>query len=68
MHVVLISAIFRLYLVRVALQVHLRGAAAPTAKGGGSKPKDLSKKAALLSGPPGIGKTSAAHIIARETG
>ncbi|GFR43759.1 hypothetical protein Agub_g4871 [Astrephomene gubernaculifera] len=49
-------------------QVHLRGGAAPAAKGGGSKPKDLSKKAALMSGPPGIGKTSSAHIIARETG
>ncbi|KAG2439222.1 hypothetical protein HXX76_004584 [Chlamydomonas incerta] len=49
-------------------QVNLRGAAAPTAKGGGAKPKDLSKKAALLSGPPGIGKTSAAHIMAREAG
>ncbi|KXZ52854.1 hypothetical protein GPECTOR_8g236 [Gonium pectorale] len=48
--------------------VHLRGAAPPTAKGGGSKPKDLTKKAALLSGPPGIGKTSAAHIMAREAG
>lgn len=29
------------------------------------KPKDMSKKAVLLAGPPGIGKTSCAHIIAK---
>lgn len=44
--------------------VHLRGQAAGTS-GGGAKPKDLGKKAVLLSGPPGVGKTSAAHIIAK---
>jgi ATP-dependent Lon protease len=33
--------------------------------GGGGRPKDMTKKAVLLSGPPGIGKTSAAHIIAK---
>lgn len=49
------------------VQVHLHGQAAPAAAGGG-KPKDMSKKAVLLSGPPGIGKTSAAHIIARYLG
>ena len=42
--------------------------AAPKAKGGGwgsGKPKDMTKKAVLLSGPPGIGKTSSATIITR---
>lgn len=29
------------------------------------KAKDFSKKAVLLSGPPGIGKTSSAHIISK---
>jgi hypothetical protein len=33
--------------------------------GAGKNPKDMSKKAVLLSGPPGIGKTSAAHIVAK---
>jgi hypothetical protein len=37
----------------------------PKGAGGGGKPKDLSKKAVLLAGPPGIGKTSSAHIIAK---
>lgn len=31
----------------------------------GGKPKDMSKKAVLLSGPPGIGKTSSALIVSR---
>jgi Holliday junction resolvasome RuvABC ATP-dependent DNA helicase subunit len=30
-----------------------------------AKPKDMTKKAVLLSGPPGIGKTSSAHIVAK---
>lgn len=55
--------------VRACMQnwasVHLRGAEPAAAKGGGSKPKDMSKKAVLLSGPPGIGKTSSAHIVAK---
>ena len=33
---------------------------------GGGKPKDMSKKAILLSGPPGIGKTSSATIVSRS--
>ncbi|GAX74453.1 hypothetical protein CEUSTIGMA_g1902.t1 [Chlamydomonas eustigma] len=49
--------------------IHLHGKQPVAYSGSGSgKPKDLHKKAVLLSGPPGIGKTSAAHIIARECG
>ena len=36
-------------------------------KGKGGKPKEM-KKAALLSGPPGIGKTSAATLVAEALG
>lgn len=32
------------------------------------KPDDVKKKAVLLSGPPGIGKTSSALIVCRELG
>ncbi|KAL3132947.1 hypothetical protein ABBQ38_006860 [Trebouxia sp. C0009 RCD-2024] len=50
-------------------KVHLRHEKPAEVKGrGGGKPKDLSKKAVLLSGPPGIGKTSSATIISRELG
>lgn len=46
--------------------MHLRHERPAEVKGrGGGKPKDLSKKAVLLSGPPGIGKTSSAIIISR---
>lgn len=46
--------------------VHLHGATPEQPKGaGGGRPKDMSKKAVMLSGPPGIGKTSSAHIIAK---
>eukprot|EP00775_Hariotina_reticulata_P011005 gene11005-11159_t len=49
--------------------VHLRGATPEQPKGaGGGKPKDMSKKAVLLAGPPGIGKTTSAHIIAKDLG
>ena len=45
--------------------IHLRGEEATTQKGRG-KPKDMGKKAVLLCGPPGIGKTSSATIITRS--
>jgi len=47
-------------------RIHLKHEQPGEAKGrGGAKPKDMSKKAILLSGPPGIGKTSSASIISR---
>ncbi|DBA97121.1 TPA: hypothetical protein ACH3X1_014891 [Trebouxia sp. C0004] len=50
-------------------RIHLKHEQPREAKGrGGGKPKDMSKKAVLLSGPPGIGKTSSASIISRELG
>ena len=45
-------------------RVHMKGEQPVLPKSGG-KPKDLSKKAVLLSGPPGVGKTSAALIVSR---
>ncbi len=38
---------------------------APVCAVGAAGKKDFSKKAVLITGPPGIGKTSAAHIVAR---
>ncbi|CAL8468443.1 g7983 [Coccomyxa elongata] len=49
-------------------RIHLRHEEVIAPKRGGGKPKDLTKKAIMLSGPPGIGKTSSALIIARELG
>ena len=45
--------------------VHNCGAKAGAAPGAASAKKDMTKKAIMLSGPPGIGKTTAAHIITR---
>ena len=46
-------------------RIHLRGEKVEVKPKGGGKPKDLSKKALMLAGPPGIGKTSSAMIVAR---
>ncbi len=46
-------------------RIHLRGEKIEVKPKGGSKPKDLGKKALMLAGPPGIGKTSSATIVAR---
>ena len=47
---------------------HMKGQSAPEAKGAAKSKKDLGKKAVLISGPPGIGKTSSAMIICRWAG
>ena len=46
-------------------RIHLRGEKVELKPKGGGKPKDLSKKALMLAGPPGIGKTSSAMIVAK---
>ena len=46
----------------------MKGQSAPEAKGAAKSKKDLGKKAVLISGPPGIGKTSSAMIICRWAG
>ena len=49
--------------------VHLKGMLPPVPQGGRKDAaSDMKKKAVLLSGSPGIGKTSAALIAAREEG
>ena len=45
-------------------RVNLKGQEPEKSKAQGGK-KDMSKKAVLLSGPPGIGKTSSAMIVTR---
>jgi len=51
--------------VKCRERIHLRGEKVEVKPKGGGKPKDLSKKALMLSGPPGIGKTSSAMIVAK---
>ena len=48
--------------------IHLRGRAPRAIQGAGQRKNDMSKKAVLLSGPPGIGKSSSAAIVARAVG
>ena len=45
--------------------VHVNGAAPKAAPGARGAKLDMSKKAILLSGPPGIGKTTTAQIVAK---
>ena len=66
-HSCLTSLLMRLNCSICRERIHLRHEQPAEAKGGrGGKPKDMSKKAILLSGPPGIGKTSSAMIISRS--
>ena len=46
-------------------RVHINHLPAEGLPKGAGKPKDMTKRAVLLSGPPGIGKTSSALIITR---
>lgn len=49
--------------------VVLRGRKKPIAfRPGGGAPNDVNARAALISGPPGIGKTTAARLVARALG
>ena len=45
--------------------IHIRGQAPKSAPGARGAKMDMTKKAILLAGPPGIGKTTAAATIAR---
>lgn len=58
------SLLFQVWAALGRASVHLHGKEAAVQQGRG-KHKDLGKKAVLLSGPPGIGKTTAAMIITR---